>query len=84
MERLVEKHSGKRRQESLLEAHQKEMKKKRKVHIKFRPKHIQLVFLLELIVLEGDFFWAEMLCSLVVRTFQNVSYLSTKIRGVQD
>jgi hypothetical protein len=32
MEHLVEKHSGKRPQESLLEAHQKELKKKRKVH----------------------------------------------------
>lgn len=30
MQHLVEKHSGKRRQESLLEVHQKEMKKKRK------------------------------------------------------
>ena len=36
MERLVEKHSGKRRQQSLLEAHQKEMKKKRKVHIEVK------------------------------------------------
>jgi hypothetical protein len=32
MQHLVEKHSGKRRQESLLEAHQKEMKRKKKVH----------------------------------------------------
>lgn len=38
MERLVEKHSGKRQQESLLEAHQKEMKKKRKVHIEVKTK----------------------------------------------
>lgn len=31
MQRLAEKHSGKKRQESLLETHQKELKKKRKV-----------------------------------------------------
>jgi hypothetical protein len=31
MQQLAKKHSGKKRQESLLEAHQKEMKKKRKV-----------------------------------------------------
>jgi len=38
MKRLVEKHSGKRQQDSLLEAHQKEMKKKRKVHIEVKTK----------------------------------------------
>jgi hypothetical protein len=32
MQHLVETHSGKKRHESLLEAHQKEMKRKRKVH----------------------------------------------------
>lgn len=50
--------------------------------MKLRPKQIQLVFLLKLIVLEGHFFWDEMLCSLVVRTFQNFWYLSTKICDV--
>jgi hypothetical protein len=46
MQHLAEKHSGKRRQESLLEAHQKEMKKKRKVHIevKTNPDSISLAF----------------------------------------
>jgi hypothetical protein len=32
MQHLVEKHSGKKRQQSLLEAHQKELKRKKKVH----------------------------------------------------
>lgn len=38
MEHLVEKHTGKRRQMSMLEVHQKEMKKKRKVHIDVKTK----------------------------------------------
>jgi hypothetical protein len=38
MEHLVEKHSGKRQQESLLETHQKEMKKKRKVRTEVKSK----------------------------------------------
>jgi hypothetical protein len=38
MQHLAEKHSGKRRQESLLETHQKEMKKKRMVHIEVTMK----------------------------------------------
>jgi uncharacterized membrane protein len=33
MQHLVEKHPGKKRQESLLEAHQKELKRKKKVRI---------------------------------------------------
>jgi hypothetical protein len=32
MQHLAEKHSGKKRQESLLEAHQKELKRKKKVY----------------------------------------------------
>jgi len=82
MEHLVEKNSGKRQQESLLEAHQKEMKKKRKVHIEVKTKADSISLLLKLIVLEDDFFWDQMLCSLVVRTFQNLWYLSTKIYDV--
>jgi len=46
--------------------------------LKLRPKQIKLVFLLKIIVLEDDFFWDEMLCGLVVRTFQNFWYLCTK------
>ena len=38
MEHLVEKHTGKRRQMSMVEVHQKEMKKKRKVHIEVETK----------------------------------------------
>jgi len=82
MEHLVEKHSGKRQQESLLEAHQKELKKKRKVHIEVKTKADSIILLLKFIVLEDDFFWDQMLCSLVVRPFQNCWFLSTKICDV--